>query len=69
MPRVKFNKNGTVSIVGLTADEFDILSECLSRCQDVMYWDEEAGYAEDGDNFLWRIEDRKEYDTLQSLFI
>lgn len=69
MAKTKFNKNGTISIVGLTVDEFDILAECLSRCKDVMKWDEEAGYAEDGDNFLWRIEDRKEYETLQNLSI
>lgn len=69
MARTKFNKNGSVSILGLTPAEWDILQECLSRCQDVMAWDEEAGYAEDGDNFLWRIEDKTEFDILQNLSI
>ena len=69
MRRTRFCKNRTVSIIGLTWDEYDILHECLSRCQDVMAWDDEAGYAEDGDNFIWRIEDRKDFDTLQDLRI
>ena len=69
MARTNFNKNGTVSITGLTKNQWDILWECLSRCQDVMQWNDEAGYAEDGDNFLWRIEDREEYETLKNLTI
>lgn len=69
MARTRFNKDGTASIIGLTFAEWSLLQECLSRCQDVMSWDEEAEYAEDGDNFLWRIEDRKEFETLQNLEI
>lgn len=69
MARTKFNKNGTVTIIGLTQGEWDMLQECLSRCQDVMSWDEDVGYAEDGDNFLWRIDDRKEYETLKNMRI
>jgi len=69
MARTKFNKNGTVTIIGLTQGEWYMLQECLSRCQDVMSWDEDAGYAEDGDNFLWRIDDRKEYETLKNMRI
>lgn len=69
MARTRFLKNGTVSITGLTQDEYSVLWECVSRCKDVMKWDDNEGYACDGDNFLWMIDNRKEYDTLQNLDI
>lgn len=62
-------KNGRVSIIGLTEDEYSILYDCLQRCKYVMVWDENRGVADDGDNFLWEIDDRKEFDTLQNLEI
>lgn len=68
MANTKYRKDGKI-ILTLTEDEYNILWECLSRCQDCMRWDEENGVASDCDSFLWEIDDKNEFRTLQGLSI
>ncbi len=68
MAQTRFRKDKKVTIT-LSMDEYDVLWECLSRCKDCMDWDEESGTANDNENFLWEIDDKKKYETLKNLII
>ena len=69
MAKIRCSKNGTMSINGLTKDEYYVLSDCLWHCKDAMKWDDEMGMACDGERFLWEIDDKKEFETLMKLEI
>ena len=68
MANTKYCKDGKVTIT-LTKDEYNILWECLSRCQDCMRWNELEGVANDGEGFLWEIDDYNDYRILKDLEI
>lgn len=69
MATTKFRKDGRVSITGLTEKEYDMICECVNRCQMYIGWDETEGCASDGGDFIWVIDDRQDFDTLQNLNI
>lgn len=65
--KTKYLKKGKVSITGMTYEQYAMIRECVVRCQDVMLWADELQCAEDGDCFIWLIDNKRDFDVLQSL--
>ena len=68
MSITRVNKNGSISISGLSPDEYYIIRECVNKCKESMKWDDDVGKAIDTDSQIWTM-DRVEFLTLQLIDI
>lgn len=68
MSRTRFNKNGTVSILGLTKDEYNAITTVIYASQQCFSEQEENGEYYSNDDFLCTLS-QEEKEALDKLSI